>query len=1694
MDEKNVKITSYEKIEDRQKNKIKSYINDNIKISTNIRLHQNEIISSNEKKNKLYNSNSINKIQSNINVENDKNSLSNKIIDFTQNKKVLENLSKDEYNDKNDTKKKNTKCNIIMKNKNNLINDYSNSNKKVDYSKNNKKCLLYKENKNIEKYNCDSEKGNIIPSNDLITYKNDLNLNHKRKIDTEGKLSNKTNIHKCKFKKYDFINSNSYNNSNTIIKFREMSNINNKNVKHNNNGFYEKKGIMQDNLDKGSLEEMNKEIPSLSNKSTFTDKKSEEKLQPNDLKSNMEYLNNNDTYNQNKNKGAESKYTDNSLQNYSDTKSNNLKYIKKVYNYDDEKYIKNKSIGNNIIPSTIHQRNDEKTKLNKNFLNEEKWIFKNKINVNDNYLKNKNKYKKSNELNDELFNEDTLNDSVNFIQNINNENNSHTENNYIQEFEVNGNKNEVLKKNNKNREINCSSFDFSNSIKGNYNYQGNHYINNVINQNNKISIDNLNNENSINDNIKSKEQFNKESLHQKTIIDEEITCDKIPGNVLGNFNSNYLTEKNYFKEINGKKEKFSKCFKQENDNDSTSIENSYKMNEQFVKRSLNTNEEKGSIDIYDLNYRNNKNNSKEIYENIDNYTNNNIKMHSEIDYDNSTIEKVNDTSNYNLNSDKYNKCFSVGNTENFHNSKSILNISNDYKNCNYNEINITKNEDKNELSKMTSKNENINWNTNTENIYKEKKNCRHINLFNEIQNKYKKKLIEENLNLIKNENIENDVQNMDICSNKEIITMDNEDIQVFEVEKKDNDNVIIENEKGLLKKEAILNKNKNCNLKSANNFCDKNNKRKVLVNKYKKFSSIISSKSNLFFNKKVSSELKTIKKNFKENNKIKTLSKNENNSFTRSNTYASEMSGSKLRNNKNDKYMYSINNDKKKNDNSSSIIRNYYKKINNTTIISSSNSNNVLGKDKYKSYNNLIVNNYPKNLNMNKNIDICGKKNLSNLIFTKNKNIDFTLGEKEQRNINNCEKNNKIIKIENKIINKDRVNEEIKNEHINDNVVINKEIKKEHIDDNKVINKEIRSENLDDNKVINKEIRSEYLDDNSLSNEKVKNEDNINNEQTKNGKRGNISICKKIENNSIKKKITENEKISSSISSNSSKYLKSNLNLKSGDTINSKNTKLSNNMVRYKTKKNINENNNNLINKKNENISDNIELSENKKIIYTTSNSNSSKVIRNKYKTNMYNNKESYIKKLNVINREKGNYIEQKKKNIYDYNSNKYINNNNFKDIINEEMEKYKSSNKYKLKSNSIPPNTQRKNKNNNILIKNGKQMDCINKKEKTSKNIVLKKQSNSCDDNNKSLKKIKRDNSEKKNSNNSSNNEKKEISYFEWLAKEKKKKEEEVDRKNKSKINDTLNDEEENLMLQPLSAFNLRQNQKIYEQDDFIVDKHPIGNGRTGLVFKAIIKKENEKVALKVMAKDTILTLNIERQVLKEIIIQASLKHINILELIAYFEDKTRLFLILELANGGSVRNKMKLKSQPLKEEEVALYVYQIADALSYLHNFNIIHRDLKPDNILIHYSDQYLDNKIYKYGIIKLADFGFSCQLKNKRQKRSTFCGTVDYMPPEIINQMPYDCNVDLWCLGIVIFELLVGFPPFTDDTQERIFNQIKELNFHFPKTVSLSAQELILKLCSRTAEERISAEEVKSHPWIKQFLQDNENVLKI
>ncbi|CAF4581581.1 unnamed protein product, partial [Rotaria socialis] len=186
-----------------------------------------------------------------------------------------------------------------------------------------------------------------------------------------------------------------------------------------------------------------------------------------------------------------------------------------------------------------------------------------------------------------------------------------------------------------------------------------------------------------------------------------------------------------------------------------------------------------------------------------------------------------------------------------------------------------------------------------------------------------------------------------------------------------------------------------------------------------------------------------------------------------------------------------------------------------------------------------------------------------------------------------------------------------------------------------------------------------------------------------------------------------------------------------------------------------------------------------------------------------------------------------------------------------------------------------------------------------------------------------------------------------------------------------------------------------------------PLGRGRFGHVYCVREKKSKYIVALKAIIKDQISTPRLAKQLISEISIQSRLKHPNILRLYGFFHDDQRIFLLLEYAPGGELYRRMQ-KEKILRESEAAGYVYQLCNALSYLHSKQIIHRDIKPENILIGV-----------YGILKLADFGWSAE-RTETNKRTTLCGTLDYLAPEMLNGSGYDEKIDLWCLGVFTYEM--------------------------------------------------------------------------
>lgn len=265
----------------------------------------------------------------------------------------------------------------------------------------------------------------------------------------------------------------------------------------------------------------------------------------------------------------------------------------------------------------------------------------------------------------------------------------------------------------------------------------------------------------------------------------------------------------------------------------------------------------------------------------------------------------------------------------------------------------------------------------------------------------------------------------------------------------------------------------------------------------------------------------------------------------------------------------------------------------------------------------------------------------------------------------------------------------------------------------------------------------------------------------------------------------------------------------------------------------------------------------------------------------------------------------------------------------------------------------------------------------------------------------------------------------------------------------------------------------KRWKLEDFEIGK-PLGRGKFGRVYLAREKKSRYIVALKMMYKKDLAgtdrKLGMEHQVRREIEIQSHLRHPNILRLFGYFYDETRIFLILEYAAQGELFTKL-YAARRFSERTAAKYIRELADALRYLHSKHVIHRDIKPENILIGLR-----------GELKIADFGWSVHAPNSR--RSTLCGTLDYLPPEMVeNTEGHDEKVDVWALGILLYEFLVGKPPFENDTQKDTFAAIKAGTVTWPKDIAISAEakNLISRLLKKNANHRMSLTDVMAHPFV-------------
>ena len=268
------------------------------------------------------------------------------------------------------------------------------------------------------------------------------------------------------------------------------------------------------------------------------------------------------------------------------------------------------------------------------------------------------------------------------------------------------------------------------------------------------------------------------------------------------------------------------------------------------------------------------------------------------------------------------------------------------------------------------------------------------------------------------------------------------------------------------------------------------------------------------------------------------------------------------------------------------------------------------------------------------------------------------------------------------------------------------------------------------------------------------------------------------------------------------------------------------------------------------------------------------------------------------------------------------------------------------------------------------------------------------------------------------------------------------------------------------------------------------LGDGSFSKVKLYENKKTKIKYAVKKMNLKQLEKLpNSKRLVYNEVNIQGRINHPNIIRLFNFFKNNSNCYLILEYASKGTLFEMIR-KSSGLSERIAFYYFIQTLNAIYFLHLHSIIHRDLKPENLLINENN-----------ILKLCDFGWSVKLNNN--KRTTFCGTVEYMAPEIIKKQKYDETIDVWSLGVLLYELVHSYSPFYSEDLDikKIGINIIQNELIFREGLSDEYKNLVKKILIKDSSKRIKLEEIYQHPFMTKHINviyreinSNNDILKI
>ena len=277
----------------------------------------------------------------------------------------------------------------------------------------------------------------------------------------------------------------------------------------------------------------------------------------------------------------------------------------------------------------------------------------------------------------------------------------------------------------------------------------------------------------------------------------------------------------------------------------------------------------------------------------------------------------------------------------------------------------------------------------------------------------------------------------------------------------------------------------------------------------------------------------------------------------------------------------------------------------------------------------------------------------------------------------------------------------------------------------------------------------------------------------------------------------------------------------------------------------------------------------------------------------------------------------------------------------------------------------------------------------------------------------------------------------------------------------------------------------------DFEYDQEkPIGKGGFCRVYKAMFKETKKVYALKVIDKSILKNEEEIKNIMNEITIMNEIDSPNLLKLITNFEDENNIYIILPLCQNGQLYDILHKSKRKVKNIYIKKYLYQSIQAINDLHKKNIIHRDIKPENILIDNEDNAL-----------LSDYGIATHCK-EGEKRNTYCGTDEYLAPEVIRGQKYDEKIDIWAIGILIYECAspLGKTPFnkldflqrTDDNKEYIIKSDKDLKITYDKDFDPLAKNLIEKIIKINPVDRLSIDEILHHIYFNNINLEIKNEL--